>query len=458
MERAAKLFAILTLIGKCKSILDFMVEGISDIDLPFQLSNTKSSENLLASHNSARTIRIFTEWSNWDLQELSRFQWSLLAPVFELGHNSKHYDFQSNSILPFVGDDEGSRKTGGYGSVWRVKIHPAHQRWNGDLETEKLGRHQVAIKKLHSADKRSFELERDALKAFNFRTSSHLVKLLATYTFKEHYHFIFPWADGTLRSYWQRVREPRLVPDQEEYVSWMAKQCKGIADAIFTIHEYKTATDNTDDSPESSAKLEDGVEWYGRHGDLKPENILWFKDQESGDSEATTNGRLAIADFGLTRFHKEESRSNVDPASIAGSPTYRPPECDLRLPVSRAYDIWSLGCVYLEFITWYIHGWQGVENFERARSVDIGGTRDFKFYTILGYKHSNRRSAVLRPSVTQWIEQLRENPSSTSYIKDFLTLVQYSLLVPDPKHRMRAKDIVAELSKMLERSRSDSGY
>jgi hypothetical protein len=90
--------------------------------------------------------------------------------------------------------------------------------------------------------------------------------------------------------------------------------------------------------------------------------------------------------------------------------------------------------------------------------VDSGGTRDFKFYTILGHKPSNRRSAVLRPSVTQWIEQLRENSSSTPYIKDFLTLVQYSLLVPDPKHRMRAKDIVAELSKMLERSRSDPGY
>jgi len=456
MERARKLFAILTLIGKCKSILDFMLEGISDTDLPFQLSNIKTSENLLASHNSARIYRLFTKWSNWDLQELSRFQWSLLAPVLELGHSPKHYDLQSNSILPFVKYDEGNRKTGGYGSVWRVKIHPEHQIWNGDLETENLGCRQFAIKKLHSADKRSFELERDALKALNLRTNSHLVKLLATYTFKEHYHLIFPYADGTLRSYWQQLKEPRLVPDQEKIAMWVAKQCKGIADALCTIHEYKTATDNTDDSPESSANLEDRDRQYGRHGDIKPENILWFKDEESGDSEATTtNGRLVIADFGLTRFHKEHSRSNVDPASVAGSPTYRPPECDLRLPVSRAYDIWSLGCLYLEFITWLVYGWKGIENFERARS---GGTRDFKFYTILGYKISNRRSAVLRPSVTQWIEQLREHPSSTSYIKDFLTLVQYSLLVPNPKHRMHAKDVFAALSKMLERSRSDPGY
>jgi len=138
MERATKLFAILTLIGKCKSILDFMVEGISDIDLPFQVSDIKSSENLLASHNSARIYCLLTKWSNWDLQELSRFQWSLLAPILELGHCSKHYDFHSNTILPFAEDDEGSRITGGFSSVRRVKIHPAHYTLNGDFETEKV--------------------------------------------------------------------------------------------------------------------------------------------------------------------------------------------------------------------------------------------------------------------------------------------------------------------------------
>jgi serine/threonine protein kinase len=296
------------------------------------------------------------------------------------------------------------------------------------------------------------------LKALNLRTNSHIVKLLATYIFKEYYHLIFLYADGTLRLYWQQLKEPRLVPDQEKIAMWVAEQCKGIADALCIIHEHKTATDNTDNSPEPSANLEDGDIQYGRYGDIKPENILWFKDEESGDPEATTNGRLVIADFGLVRFHKKHSRSIVDPASVAGSPTYRPPECDLRLPVLRVYNIWSLGYLYLEFITWLIYGWKGIENFERARSVDIGSIRDFKFYTILGYKLSNRRSAVLRPSVIQWIEQLQGNPSSISYIKDFLILVQCSLLVPNPKYRIYTKVIFAVFSKILERLRSDPGY
>jgi hypothetical protein len=138
VEHAAKLFAILLLIGKTKWILNFMTERVSDANLPFQSSDIKTNGNLLTTHNSAWIHRLFETWSSWDIQEFSRFQWSLLAPVFELGRSSKHYDLGSEHILPFVEDDEGSRTSGGYGSVWRVEIHPEHQRWNEDLGTEKV--------------------------------------------------------------------------------------------------------------------------------------------------------------------------------------------------------------------------------------------------------------------------------------------------------------------------------
>jgi serine/threonine protein kinase len=184
---------------------------------------------------------------------------------------------------------------------------------------------------------------------------------------------------------------------------------------------------------------------------------LWFRDKDSAEPDIT-KGILKISDFGLTRFHKLESRSNVDPATISGSPTYMPPECELRLPVSRAYNIWSIGCLYLEFITWLLIGWHGVERFAHVRSVKVGELWDDKFYTVLGYEASGARSAVLRPSVTQWIEMLLRWPFSTPCIIDFLKLVQDSLLVPDPKHRMSAKDIVEALSKLLERARLNPGY
>jgi serine/threonine protein kinase len=242
------------------------------------------------------------------------------------------------------------------------------------------------------------------------------------------------------------VKRPRLDPDT---ILWVLQQCKGIADGLSAIHHYQTATDT------KRTDLKDDL--YGRHGDIKPDNILCFRDEDSGDPH-TTRGMLKISDFGLTRFHKLGSRSNVDPASISGSPTYMPPECELRSSVSRAYDIWSMGCLTLEFITWLLLGWEGVEEFARVRSVKVGDLSDDKFYTVLGYKANKARSAVLRPSVTRWIEKLREALLSTPCIIDFLKLVHDSLLVPDPKHRMGAKDIVGALSKMLKRARFDPGY
>jgi serine/threonine protein kinase len=247
---------------------------------------------------------------------------------------------------------------------------------------------------------------------------------------------IFPYANGNLRSYWREAKHPVTASKQHKDFQWMVKQCMGLADALHTIHEHKSK----------------GSKRFGRHGDIKPENILWFQDQDSTDPKTTANGRLLIADFGLTRFHTEKSRSNVEPAGIAGSRTYSPPECDLSLPISRAYDIWSLGCVYLEFLTWFICGWQGILNFERGRFVEIDNRRDLKFYTIQDYKSSSDQSAILKPSVAHWISQLR--CSSSNYVEEFLALVQQSILVVDTKARMSAKDIVTALSKLLERSQT----
>lgn len=110
---------------------------------------------------------------------------------------------------------------------------------------------------------------------------------------------------------------------------------------------------------------------HGRHGDLKPENILWFKNYKDNDHNSFM-GVLKISDFGLTRFHKTASMSRTDPFGM--SPTYRAPEYDVRKKVSQSYDVWSLGCVILEFITWYILGWDEVQMFEQHRIDDDNST------------------------------------------------------------------------------------
>jgi len=63
----------------------------------------------------------------WNPQRRYRFweyQWRCLSPVFAA--DQYDYDLSSECILPFIWKDERVR-VGAFSSVYRVKIHPAHQ-------------------------------------------------------------------------------------------------------------------------------------------------------------------------------------------------------------------------------------------------------------------------------------------------------------------------------------------
>lgn len=105
---------------------------------------------------------------------------------------------------------------------------------------------------------------------------------------------------------------------------------------------------------------------FGRHGDIKPANILWFLDDPGGKDG---KGVLKIADFSIAEFTTQNA---VSRKHVANSRFYHPPETGFSDPViSPSYDMWSLGCVYLEFIAWYFGGWIAVEDFlDKRSSVD----------------------------------------------------------------------------------------
>jgi serine/threonine protein kinase len=209
----------------------------------------------------------------------------------------------------------------------------------------------------------------------------HIIKLLATYRMGGHYHLMFPWADKNLRAYWHDDPKPKW---SQEALLWDIKQMLGIASGLETIHNFKNKLHRRD---QPSGLLVPGTDTitgeeeyrYGRHGDIKPENILWSNELDGIDGA----GILQIADFGLGRFHGRASRSQVDPRTIASTPTYEPPEIALNLKVSRAYDIWSLGCLYLEYITWRLGGYKLLEAFGNSRlTTSKDGAIYDKFYTL----------------------------------------------------------------------------
>ena len=323
---------------------------------------------------------------------------------------------------------------------------------------------RLAVKRLLRSVSKEFRREFDMLSALTMKHHKHLVKLLACYKYKGRYHFLFPYANCNLREYWKWVKMPYWNQDT---CLWVLDQMTGLASGLNIIHNFNpnvplgtedfnlgVTTARLRSSAVRRLVVEGGEEKYGRHGDLKPENILWSNDLGSHRGAGT----LQIADFGLGRFHRLQSGSKDDAKNVNGSATYIPPEITLGIPVSRAYDIWSLGCVLLEFVTWMLEGSRGLQDFTRARTqLAHDGVEDDTFYTILLTNNDHRR-AEIRNGVSTWYNTLLQSRRCSDMVRDLLAVISYRMLNVDIAARYKSHELVLELNRIFTKAESDPGY
>ena len=455
---APRLFATLVFENNQKAISDLLDEGVDDSDLPFSI---RDKTHLCSARPPFQTINCAAVWESGLIRHVAQTQWYMLAPIFEFTDNIKHYELDQQCMLPLIESHEFDKfgnsvatGQGGFGYVWKTAIHPAHQRVirsrhsgrktaaqaTSEIDESDAMYPFTAVKCLNSKDENSFKSEVDILKRFRMHPHEHLVKLLATYRLNGKYHMIFPYADSNLRQYWRKNALPEF---SYENVSWTLQQCKAIGSALHLIHtqSYTSISSGSSQNPNEPRM-------YTRHGDIKPENILWYA------KPPPSKGRLVITDFGLTDCHQRDSRSAIPPGSIGGSPTYEPPEVELKLKVSRAYDIWTLGCVYLEFITWLLCGSDTLEKFPDARitiTQDEPNMTDDKFYRIVPVlvDGSWSQKAIVRESVQEWISRLHEMPRCSKWVHDFLNLISDRMLVTEPGSRIRIAQLNVELHDMI---------
>lgn len=250
------------------------------------------------------------------------------------------------------------------------------------------GNSLFALKVLKAEDANAFALEVKAL--MKIKPKPHLVTAVTAFKYQDKYHLVFKWAEGgNLADFW-RTQAPSLTYDS---VCWLAQQCHGLADGLDGIHNASISLEEleNDNSPQYSTQArtdsaaEDQKQIHGRHGDIKPQNILWFSDHVN----EYNRGVLKITDFGVTAFHTCRT-TKVLARYVQVTRTYAAPEIDVSEPhceayVSRPFDIWSLGCVYLEFITWIVLGHETLKEFARCRSAEKGVWKKFQednFYSI----------------------------------------------------------------------------
>lgn len=110
---------------------------------------------------------------------------------------------------------------------------------------------------------------------------------------------------------------------------------------------------------------------------------------------------------------------------------YQSPESKLRLssnvPTSRAYDMWSMGCILLEFIIWLLYGWDELFRFNNSFTESFFITDQYG-------------SAMLQDRVEEWIGHIRQNSLTQSLdgctsraLRDLLDFVHNRLLIEEPR-------------------------
>lgn len=307
----------------------------------------------------------------------------------------------------------------------------------------------IADKKLLTPNRREFLKEKTILAALGGQNHPHLITLLASYQKKKCYHLIFPCADSNLRVFWRNNAMPNF---DRETVLWSIKQMLGTADGLYQIHAFKVQYDlDVQSNPLTLGigrrlMVRAGEEKYGRHGDIKAENLLWFKEENV----------LKITDFGLGRFHGRDSQSGIDPRKVVGTLTYEPPECAIGKSVSRAYDIWSMGCLYLEFITWLMEGNDKIDEFSNARVKPGAYTEvsDDNFFTVI----NKYQEVKVREGVVQWVDGLHAHKNCSQLIHDLLDFIMEHMLKVDPAERIEAKGLKEKMEKLVASAESSDEY
>jgi hypothetical protein len=126
-ENLTNLFAIIVNIpiqgiDLYNAIVEFYNADIDDSHLP--ILSRKAQPRILGTETS-RNIVLQEVYDFWQGRERRFYdsQWEILVPRFSTDKLSQDLDKQS--ILPFIEKDDDSKR-GGFGDVYKVKIHEKH--------------------------------------------------------------------------------------------------------------------------------------------------------------------------------------------------------------------------------------------------------------------------------------------------------------------------------------------
>ena len=275
--------------------------------------------------------------------------------------------------------------------------------------------------------------------------------MIKSYKLGDNYNIVFPCAKTNLDKY---LRDPQYGAEEkregpfEQSPLW--EQLVGITEALAEIHSFGETVGKMDDATDDERLI-------GFHFDIKDANIL-----------VELNDEWVISDFGQAMF-KDVERGGTTTRVLnnqGGTDAYAPPEFNSSFEkLSRGFDIWSLGCIFLEVVSFLVRGYDGLIGTETIIGLDqarhttkTDGPRreDYRFYT----EASKRGSFIIKPSVAKFMKEMKQHltptsPKSEKLLDEVIGLVR-RMLTPLASKRPRALEVHRELKGYLEKARLSS--
>jgi serine/threonine protein kinase len=313
------------------------------------------------------------------------------------------------------------RKLLGEGSFAKLYLVTVCDSWQANIAGDDFALKEIPKRSTALA---RWKNERLVLRLLQKFKSPHIIKLVHWDFTEDNYRLLFPLAQHNLDHI--MGTEPPAIHNLSV---WALQQVQGLAMALT----------------------------YCRHGDLKPENILWLSNETSTkintpvDADIDlTKGRLVIADFGLAEIHSTNPKNqrystlNTDNELVhhrsRADSMYAAPEIEVPVDTrsaARAYDIWSLGCVFLELVVWMLRGPKARQELLRDLSPDVPG-RSASYWQVDVAAQELKFS--LKASVQSCLQLLLEGTTTNTRLRAATeTIVYGGLLDPDPYARMTAE-------------------
>ncbi|ORY06760.1 hypothetical protein BCR34DRAFT_666527, partial [Clohesyomyces aquaticus] len=443
--RKQSLFALLIYVEHPVLIMGFAARGSNDwlLELTaswFNTENLKLCSGNYHLQNNQSFLRFVSEF----VKHMPEFSVPHLA-----SRDFTHFD--DTVILPFTDEEEIGQKMdekgrltseGANGKVFKFRIYEEYQRFPHATKVVWFARKKIEVSEMQAY------LEKSKIGFADAFQNPHIIDLIKAYRIGHSVNLIMPLAQTNLahllREPALRYAETRGGPLESSNV-WV--QVLGLAKALRQIGGLAGDNDTVDrDSDRARLCI---------HFDLKPENIL-----------IDDKGNWVITDFGQAAALYSNGRT---PRMVnhVGNDAYAPPEIESPdVPCGPKYDVWSLGCIFLEATAFVVLGYSGLigssasgdafDGLDLARKAGPPWAHrksDERFF----YRESYLGEPVVKKEIKTFMETLEQSAlngnhggeKSKAFLKRILHLIG-DMLRPRADERINIVEVVRILSDAID--------